>query len=28
VNGVIVKVDIENGKIIVNKAKFDEIAVI
>ena len=28
VNNVIVKVDIENGKIIVNKAKFDEIAVI
>ena len=27
VNGVIVKVDIENGKIVVNKEKFDQIAV-
>ena len=27
VNGVIVKFDIEGGKIVVNKAKFDEIAV-
>ena len=27
VNGVIVKVNIENGKIVVNKAKFDQIAV-
>ena len=27
VNGVIVKFDIEGGKVIVNKAKFDEIAV-
>ena len=28
VNGVVVKVDLENKKLIVNKAKFDEIAVI
>ena len=27
VNGVIVKFDIENGKIVVNKAKFDQMAV-
>jgi ribosomal 30S subunit maturation factor RimM len=27
VNGVIVKFDVENGKIVVNKEKFDQIAV-